>query len=185
MQTNSDGGGHFTFLDVPAGTYQLSPPHDWLSADIRTGIGLTTVVAIDKLDRRYDRRNAKGWECSRDITDGWFKCGIEYKVDYGPMRRARPSAMMLGLIEENIPGGWKLAGAKVLLTSVRDPARHYSAVSDNDGHFRIAPVAGVYVLAMSRPGFLDVYVPDFFVPQENDTLVTIRTDNDPPHALCE
>ncbi len=123
-------------------------------------------------------------ECNRDTTHEWFKCGVEYIVEYGP-RRARKSALILGLIEEYRPGGQKLAGANVLLTNVKDQALHYSTVSDNGGRFRFAPPPGIYLLTMSQQGVFDVVVPDFLVPQENDTMVRLQTEKTSAPHFCE
>ena len=173
LQSKVDKRGHFTFLDVPPDTYQLTETLNWGGSKVKTGTALTTVVAIEW--RGAPDGNSFTGEERACLVDPTPRCGVyAVKVEYGE-RRAQASALILGLIENTDGKRLKLAGAKVLLTNARDHAERYSAVSDNDGHFRFAPPAGVYVMSMSVRGFARVAVPDFLVPQENDTIVTLQT----------
>ncbi len=112
-------------------------------------------------------------DCFRDsigsCTSTWFT------IEYG-QPPARSAALISGLVAERNHGRSKgLGKAKISLTKAGDPSVRYSAVSDKNGLFQLAPSAGVYDLTASVAGFEDVKINRFLVPRENNTKVTLLT----------
>jgi hypothetical protein len=112
-------------------------------------------------------------DCFRDSIG--YCTSTSFMIEYG-QPPAQSAAFISGLVAKRNRGRSKgLGNAKISLTKAGDPGVRYSAVSDKNGFFQLAPSAGVYDLTASVAGFEDVKINGFLVPRENNTKVTLLT----------
>jgi hypothetical protein len=187
FETQPDHFGTITFLNVPPGIYELSagrqvePPRTIKGIEIKVDEVKPEPLRMDIEDPR--NMKIKDADCFRDsIAD----CALtSLRIEYGqPLGQG--SALISGrVVEWNHERSRGLGKAKISLTKTGDPGVHYSAVSDKKGFFQFAPLAGVYDLTASVAGFEDVKINGFLVPRENNTKVTLLTQNKNTIIACQ
>jgi hypothetical protein len=186
LQTQSDSDGEFTFPNVPSGIYDLAvrvvPPSTIRGIEIKAG-------ATKPLNLRMDIDQSQGMgkndsDCFRD-TPAPMNCDpTSFSIDY-QQRDSPGSPLITGRVADWDHKRKGLAKTAISLTSVADPAVHYSAISDKHGAFQFAPPPGVYTLAVSLEGFHDLQIAGFLVPRENATRINVLTTNQHAVHLCE
>lgn len=187
FETQPDSSGKFTFLNVPPGTYELSagrqvvPPRTRKGIEVKAEETNPAPLRMDINDLRLMR--IEDADCFRDSIAACAP--TSFRIDYGqPLGQS--SALILGRVAEwNHERSKGLGKAKISLTNVGDPNVHYSAVSDKNGLFEFAPLAGVYDLTASVGGFQDVKIDNFLVPRENNTKLTLLTENKTAIVACQ
>jgi Carboxypeptidase regulatory-like domain len=187
FETQPDHFGTITFLNVPPGIYELSagrqvvPPRTIKGIEVKAEEVKPAPLRMDIEDPRIMK--IEDADCFRDsIAD----CALtSLRIEYGqPLGQG--SALISGRVAEwNHERSRGLGKAKISLTKTGDPGVHYSAVSDKNGLFQFAPLAGVYDLTASVAGFQDVKINGFLVPRENDTKVTLLTQNKNTIIACQ
>jgi hypothetical protein len=187
FETQPSNSGTITFLNVPPGTYELSAGRQVMPPRTIKGIEVTAEeVKPAPLRMDIDDPRIMKIEDADCFRDSLATCALtSFRIDYGQPLSQR-SALITGQVREwshKNPRG--LGKAKLSLTKIDDPHVHYSAVSDKNGLFQFAPLAGVYDLTASVAGFEDVKINGFLVPRENDTKVTLLTQKKDTIIACQ
>lgn len=182
LQTLANKNGAFTFLNVPAGKYDVDAGgRGWAvysTIGIEVHSGTVSSVAVDM--------SGNGKVSTACFPDAVKPCRpTEFEIEYGQLM-VRKLALVSGEVRN-----WQSRGQKPLPKAHISIFKHgeadplYSFSTGKDGRFGADLQPGIYGLVMSRTGFQDVKIPDFLVPLENETKVTIRTARIGAIVVCQ
>ena len=185
LQTPADKLGNYTFANVPPGIY-----------DVETG-GYPLVVFVVK-GIRIESQNAQRVVIENDDNDGAITTACfpdanepclpkRFDITYRPPSPPRTSALLSGQVinwDSRLQKG-RISKALVTLAKPGETTPRYTAISDAKGRFQIFPQPGIYRLTMLRKGFLDVKIPEFLIPLENETGINIKTSRNGAVVPCE
>ena len=177
LETQPDNSGAISFLNVPPGIYELSagrqldPPRTIRGIEVTAEEVRPAPLRMDIEDPRLMK--IEDADCFRDSIG--HCASTSFTIEYG-QPPTQSAAFISGLVAKRTHGRTQgLGKAKISLTKAGDPSVRYSAVSDKNGLFQLAPSAGVYDLTASVAGFEDVKINRFLVPRENKTRITLLT----------
>jgi len=170
VETLADQWGAFAFFFVPPGIYDLvAGGRIWKTVTIKN----VEVKGGKPAALTVDLNAFQASPCSRDTID--YCQAATYAVEYGP-RSERKMAEIIGQAIKDDSSYWKqLWGASIRIFRQGETAPLYELKSDSKGRFQLNLEPGIYSLKMTRNGSQDVVIPDFLVPRENITKVTMHT----------